>query len=758
MTHAPAARPNTFRPRFLRPVFALAALGCLAAFSACSPGAVPPGPQAPPPPDAPRLGGTPNPDAYEPLETSFPTLAFEHPANPNGGFEVMEGGGAAHWTVEQPGRSGPPAWTPRRESARQGGMGMHLAMNPSAGEADSARLVSAPMDAGPGDVVKFNAWVRPEGVPDRQPAVMVEALTGGEWRRIDSAEPLLFRSMAYFRVETGGAWEAVMPEGRVAAAQAALYHNWIPRGRSCIAPSGTEKVRLVLDSPLRGPAGSGWSADDFLCEIVSLRRYANENADRTRLRDVVLFGADTLRQQALGCYGAAENHTPNVDQLAREGAMFMQVTTAAPWTRPSFASIFTSLYPSQHKAELHLSALPQSVTTLAEVLKDQGYFTIGFARTLFDGFVGPGTGFDQGFDAYLYSDDTEEVSEMVRKFLDLNGDALRELRGGGIVLFRHLYEPHAAFINHNPDLVRNEGGLLGTVDITFDLLFNRLIPNDPALANEADVRYVREVYNGEAAYMDRRVGEALLRLRHLGLYENALIALFSDHGESLNEKPGAWVHPTPYETCVRVPLILRFPGVTTPGTRVDGVLTGNLDIMPTLLAALGIPAPAGMEGRNLLDPAAAPPRFSFSEDRKLGFLTARDATMKLAVRQASAARRNDDESIRDWVLFNEDSPSVYELYDIAADPWELRDLSGDRPEDLQRMKAALFAHCARVGIATRETVEGAAPRHLAGDHLDGLRQLLDEGASGPPAAAHVGESVPMSPEVMEDIRAQGYMF
>ncbi|MBW7864556.1 MAG: sulfatase-like hydrolase/transferase [Candidatus Hydrogenedentes bacterium] len=635
---------------------------------------------------------------------------------------------------------------------------MHLAMNPSAGEADTARLVSEPMDAGQGDVVKFNVWVRPEGAPDRQPAVMVEALTGGEWRRIDSAEALLFRSMAYFRVETGGAWEAVMPEGRVAAAQAALYHNWIPRGRSCIAPSGTEKVRLVLESPLRGAAGSGWSADDFLCEIVSLRRYANENADRPRLRDVVLFGADTLRQQALGCYGAAENHTPNVDQIAREGTLYGEVTTAAPWTRPSFASIFTSLYPAQHKAELHLSALPQSVTTLAEVLKDQGYFTIGFARTLFDGFVGPGTGFDQGFDAYLYSDDTEEVSEMVRKFLDLNGDALRELRGGGIVLFRHLYEPHAAFINHNPDLVRNEGGLLGTVDITFDLLFNRLIPNDPALANEADVRYVREVYNGEAAYMDRRVGEALLRLRHLGLYEKVIIALFSDHGESLNEKPGAWVHPTPYETCVRVPLILRIPGITEPGAIVSQGLVSNLDIMPTLLAALGIPAPEGLEGRNLLDPALPPPTFSFSEDRKLGNLTVRDAAMKMTVRNASVARRNDDESIRDWVLFREDSPSVYELYDLAVDPWELRDLSGERPEELQRLKAALFAHCVRMGIATREAVDAASPAHFSPEHMVLLRQMLDKGATETPALSHVGETVPLSPEAMEDIKSQGYVF
>lgn len=686
---------------------------------------------APPPAPAPVQPAKDLSDetTYAPLDTSFPTLAFPSPANLNGGFERESGEMIPEWHPDA--AETLPGWTPAAAAARTGKNGMRLSLTPGAGENARARLVSAPMDAGPGDVVKFNVWIRPEGDPGCQPVALVEALAGGEWRR-------------------------VAPEARVAELLVPGGADWAPRGRSCIVPAGTERIRLVLECAARGPEGAGWHADDFLCEIVSLRRYAAEHAAAPRLPDVVLLGADTLRNSPLGCYGHPTNATPHVDRLAAEGVRYDQVTTASPWTRPSFGSIFTSLYPSQHTAELHLSALPQSVTTLAEVLHDRGYFTVGFVRTLFDGFVGPGTGFDQGFDIYLFSEDTEEVSAMTRDFLDLNADALRALGGGGVVLFRHLYEPHSEYINHTPDVIRNEGGMLGTVNLTFQILDDKLFKNDPALTNEHDVDYARRVYDGEAAFMDMRVGEMLDRLRAFGLYDAAHIVFFSDHGESFNEKPGAWCHSTPYETCTRVPLILRLPGKTPAGAVVSD-LASPMDILPTLLAALDIPGPAGMEGRNLLDTAAPPPAHSISEDRKMGYLTVRDGHMKLAVQKASTARRNEWEAIRDWALFAPDSPATYELYDLEADPWELNDLSGARPADLHRLKTVLFAHCVRYGIAPREDALRAAPAHLPPEGVEALKRVLDAQAAAPDAAAHTGEEVQLSPEMMEDIISQGYM-
>lgn len=666
---------------------------------------------------------------YETYGASFPTLAFPAPANANGGFELLDAGFPADWTAQSGSTDNSPNWRSLAQSARSGELGVFLPLAPRARGA--ARIHSAPMEAGPGDVIKFNAWIRPEGAPVRQPAIFVEAWTGGEWR-------------------------VVTPVARVSEVQALNYAGWIPRGRSCIAPAGTERVRLVAECATDGPNGSGWHADEFHCEIVSLRRRAREAAGRGRLADVLLLGADTLRQSPLGCYGNTSNHTPNTDLLAAEGLLFEKVTTASPWTRPSFGSIFTSLYPSQHKAELHLSALPQSVETLAEVMQKHGYFTVGFVRTLFDGFVGPGTGFDQGFDIYLYSDDTEEVSEMANAYLDLNGDALREMAGGGVMIFRHLYEPHAEYINHNPELVVNRG-LIGNVHFSFDILDNRLFRNDPALANEEDVLFARKLYDGEAAYMDTRIGETLLRLRHLGLYDKMNVVFFSDHGESFNEKPGAWCHSTPYETCVGVPLILRFPGLTAPGARDRDTLAHNLDIMPTLLGALGIDPPMGLEGRDLLRPGTPPAAHSICEDRKSGYLTVRGPAMKLAVSGASTPRRDDYESIRDWNLFSEDSPAVYELYNLDADPFELDDLAGSDPENLQELKSVLFAHCARTGIVDRETLAAAAARHLSPERVAALLLAVDEGGAPAPESVHSGETVELSPEALEDIRSQGYM-
>jgi len=703
-----------------------ACLGFAGIFLHSPPPAPPPSPSPPPTQTAKDFSDT---TTYEPLDTSFPTLAFPQPANRNGGFEGGDGGAVPEWLPDPAGA--PPGWLPAEASARAGKTGMRLALAPGAAEDARARLVSAPMDAGPGDVVKFNVWIRPEGDPGCQPVALVEALVAGIWHR-------------------------VTPEARVAELLVPGGAEWAPRGRSCIVPAGAEQVRLGLECAARGPEGAGWSADDFYCEIVSLRRYAAEHAAAPRLPDVVLLGADTLRNSPLGCYGHPTNATPHVDRLAAEGVLFDQVTTASPWTRPSFGSIFTSLYPSQHTAELHLSALPQSVTTLAEVLHDRGYFTVGFVRTLFDGFVGPGTGFDQGFDIYLFSEDTEEVSAMTRDFLDLNADTLRALGGGGLLLFRHFYEPHSEYINHTPDLIRNEGGMLGTVNLTFQILDDKLFKNDPALTNEHDVDYARRVYDGEAAFMDLRVGEMLDRLRGAGLYDAARIVFFSDHGESFNEKPGAWCHSTPYETCTRVPLVLRLPGKTPAGAVVSD-LVSTLDILPTLLAALDIPGPEGMEGRNLLDPAVPPPGYSVSEDRKMGLLTVRDNRMKLAVQKAATARRNEWEAIRDWALFAPDSPAIYELYDLAADPWELNDLSAERPADLHRLKTVLFAHCVRHGIAPREDALRAAAAHLPREGVEALKRMLDAQAAAPGAAAHTGEEVQLSPETMEDIISQGYM-
>ncbi len=666
---------------------------------------------------------------YETYGASFPTLAFPKTANANGGFDLLEAGFPAHWAAESRAADKSLNWHPLADSARDGELGIFLPLSPRAEGA--ARIHSAPMEAGPGDVVKFNAWIRPEGAPVRQPAVFVEARVGGEWRE-------------------------VAPVARVSEVQAMNYAGWIPRGRSCIAPAGTEQVRLVIECATDGTAGTGWHVDDFHCEIVSLRLRMREAAGRERLPDVLLLGTDTLRQSPLGCYGNKTNHTPNTDLLAAEGLLFEKVTTASPWTRPSFGSIFTSLYPSQHKAELHLSALPQSVETLAEVMQKRGYFTVGFVRTLFDGFVGPGTGFDQGFDVYLYSDDTEELSVMANAYLDLNGDALREMTGGGVMIFRHLYEPHAEYINHNPELVVNRG-LLANVEFTFDVLDNKLFRNDPALTNEEDVLFARKLYDGEAAHMDTRIGETLLRLRHLGLYDKMNIVFFSDHGESFNEKPGAWCHSTPYETCVGVPLILRFPGVTAPGTRDRETLAHNLDIMPTLLGALGIDTPGGLEGRDLLRPGTPPAAHSISEDRKSGYLTVRGPAMKLAVSGASTPRRDDYESIRDWNLFSEDSPAVYELYNLDADPFELDDLAASDPEALQEMKAVLFAHCARAGIVDRETLAAAAPRQLSPERVTALLLTVDTGGAPAPGSVHSGEMVELSPEALEDIRSQGYM-
>ena len=115
--------------------------------------------------------------------------------------------------------------------------------------------------------------------------------------------------------------------------------------------------------------------------------------------NVILVGADTLRADRLSCYGYGDSQTPNIDALAADGVLYTEMTAQASWTKPSFATIFTSLYPSSHTATGKPHRLPEAVITLAEVLAAGGYHTGGYAN---NPSISPAFGFDQGFADYLY--------------------------------------------------------------------------------------------------------------------------------------------------------------------------------------------------------------------------------------------------------------------------------------------------------------------------------------------------------------------
>ncbi|MCL4217224.1 MAG: sulfatase-like hydrolase/transferase [Candidatus Hydrogenedentes bacterium] len=613
-------------------------------------------------------------DAAATEETLLPS--YSTPADINGDFERVSGDEKAlWWRSEQENGVG---WLPLAGAGRDGSMAMALQGALLTAE-ESAKLVSKPIQVSPGDALDVKAHARGSGQQNNMVSLGVEARINGEWHALPSTSD-----------------SGVMGE------------TWMVLDRyGMIAPAGADALRVAFLGSREPDSTVTAYIDDIECRVTSFRNYAAHAAPGERLPDISLIVPDALRKDALGCYGATHLHTPNVDSFAEEGLLFENATAAAPWTKPSFGSMFTSLYPSQHTAEYKDSSLPQRHETLAETLRARGYFTVGFAFTKTDGYIGARQGFDQGFDLYFQDRDEDEVVAQLLRFLAANRDALRNLKGGGIFIFLHLMQTHAPYLNRAPELVRNDGGSIGTVDL-YSATHLGPIQVGKLKHNEADEKYLRDVYDFEMVHTDKIIGEVIAHLKWLGLYERMNVVFTSDHGEAFGERGQFWGHGLGWETVTSVPLILRMPGKLPAGKRLRH-LASTLDIMPTLLNLSGAPIPGACVGRSLLLPPgdAETAQVGISEDRFHGWLTVRDSRFKLVARPAS---RKEEGQSRAWIMDMPDSPTRYRLVDLHKDPWERRFINELMPDVEARLKDQLMEHCRTTGITYFEDEEQRALR------------------------------------------------
>ncbi len=273
--------------------------------------------------------------------------------------------------------------------------------------------------------------------------------------------------------------------------------------------------------------------------------------------NLLVITIDTLRADHLGSYGYAPARTPAIDQLAREGVRFDRAFTVAPLTLPAHCSLFTGTYPLFHGVRDNSAfVLPPQRTTLAEILKAQGYRTGAFVGAFV---LDSKFGLDQGFDTY-YDDfdlalfETVSPGYVQRPANEVVSKALEWLAsedGGPFFLWVHLYDPHDPYTPPEPFASRHPG----------------------------------RPYDGEIEFADSNVGRLLDWLAAKGLRDKTLIALAGDHGESLGEhgeeKHGLFV----YNATLRVPLILRLPDGSGAG-RVIADNVSLIDLAPTLLQLL----------------------------------------------------------------------------------------------------------------------------------------------------------------------------
>lgn len=386
-------------------------------------------------------------------------------------------------------------------------------------------------------------------------------------------------------------------------------------------------------------------------------------------QNLVLVVVDTLRADRLGCYGWRESTSPHLDTLAGEGVLFEDLHCHVPQTLPSFCSILTGTYPRTHGVRSNgIFSLPASARTLAETLRDEGYRTGAFVS----GFpLDARFGIDQGFETYA----DEMRTERVQRDRPDNQPWLGHTVGA--------FETTA-------DLVTDDA--LRWLDAEdprpFFLMVHYFDPHHDYLPPEG-YRAFPHPYSGEVAFADAQFGRLLAKLDELGHKDDTLVAFTADHGECLGEHDRVQHQALLVEATLRVPLVLRLPGVLPAGRRVRG-RAGSIDVMPTLLELCGVRIPGTVEGRSLV--SSVEPGETATDEVHFESL--------YGVLEVDAGVTRTGLLRGPWKLVRNQGidPDTgqaregYELYHLLQDPDELRNLANRRTNVLSKLQQAIEAY------------------------------------------------------------------
>jgi hypothetical protein len=477
---------------------------------------------------------------------------------------------------------------------------------------------------------------------------------------------------------------------------------------------------------------------------------------RHRAVDVLLIVVDTLRPDYLGCYGAGPDASPAIDALAADGILFEEALCHSPITGPSHANLFTSRYPAETGVVNNArGGMPRDLPLLAEILAVRGWDTR--AAVSISPIVGH-WGFDRGFAAY---DDRMEDTWILRADTMITRiEAQRRAQAPPRFLFAHFADPHEPYdvhglISRKAQVVR-DGEVLATIP-TSDYTPTRLDLDLPAgeteivlravdpfrlvnagLRGEAGMKFhmgeprtvrdsttlritaaapgraglvlqlrdllddvvpLHERYAREVAFTDRHVGMLLDSLRAAGRYDETLIVFTADHGEALGQHGWLGHVQTLYDAMMRIPLIVKPPrnsGYDAGVRRTDQAAI--VDVMPTILARLGLPPLPGARGRDLLAKGAD------------------DAATAVFLETHKPEAERDLYGLRvdGYKIIHEPETGSWEYYDLAADPGETSDLADQGGPDFERHRDLLLAMLARLDTgAGRIATEAEIDEHTA---------------------------------------------
>lgn len=431
-----------------------------------------------------------------------------------------------------------------------------------------------------------------------------------------------------------------------------------------------------------------------------------EPRPRERAQQILLISIDTLREDALSHFGGPWA-TPALDGFAERAQGFRPHYAAASWTKPSHASLLSGQSPAAHGATEVSQPLPKGLTLLSERFQRAGFETAGMVTDCL--WLNPPFGFSRGFDEYRSV--RWNLPQMARAAVNW----MAERREQPFFFFLHSFEAHSDFRvlpYEGPGITRRtveeRFGVTGygcreeqcASGLLSEISAGRIRP----LPNEEAI--LRFLYGEGVRHVDAELGRLFADLEELGLFDDMLIVLTSDHGEQFFEH-GELLHGQAWNEVMRVPLLVKWPRGRRAGVT-ETAPTSALDVAPTLLAAGGLAA-EGLPGRDLAGPLHGEPVFAWDP-----------GAMVMAGDLKAVFRLRDGRP---------------RLFDLAADPGERHDLTAERPADLARLERLLATReAADRAIAARLAAEPGSPG-LEALSKDDIARLKALGYLGGPAAA-----------------------
>lgn len=517
-------------------------------------------------------------------------------------------------------------------------------------------------------------------------------------------------------VPARGRWESTLSAYEPAQLQVSVERDGEPAKVLGSLDAGATAKHAQLD--LRAYVGQvvrlqlrADNADVTLDEpaITALGDAAQPAAGRRPIRNVIVYLVDTLRADRLKPYNRKTRvQTPGMSRFVETAAVLTNARSQENWTKPSVATLLSSLLPWEHNTFGDATVLPNSVQVLPELLQQQGYFTAGFIA---NGYVSDKFGFKRGFTTYhnYIREGRRSVAQSVASDVLDWLDARPQDKP--FFLYVHTIDAHVPYQPPRDylELYDSSKNYEGPINFQKNSALLDAIKLGRLPVATRDRERLLSLYDASVSYHDVYFNVIMNGLEQRGLDDDTMVVVTADHGEEFWDHGSVGHGHSLFDELLHVPLLMRVPGVTHAGDRVR-TNVGLVDVAPTILDALGIEPPETMTGKSflpeLLGNVADAPRATVS-----GFM---EGQRSLALGRYKLVQHE----------FTQSS-----LYDTRTDPKESRDVSGERPIALSYVRGML-------GLTLGQD-SGSAPHqplvHTARDtHIDASteRQLRALGYVG----------------------------